>query len=107
MQALVECTQLSEDLSGVHTIGPKRRRTHRPDDGSQPVGACSGRQVFQARRRTICLLHALTGHSLLYRMAYHLNKRLNSVRFHYTLLVVCDEFSFVYGNNRGVKVHFG
>jgi len=38
--------------------------------------------------------------SLTRRLARHVNNRLDSVRFHYTLLDVCAEFSFVYGNNQ-------
>jgi len=38
--------------------------------------------------------------SVTHRLARHLNKRLGSVRLHCTLLEVCAEFSFVYGNNQ-------
>ena len=43
--------------------------------------------------------------SLARRLARHLNKRLDSVRFHYISLDICAEFSFVYGNNQRMLMY--
>ena len=40
-------------------------------------------------------------------LARRLNKRLDSVRFHYISLYVCAESSFVYGNNRAKDYNRG
>jgi len=63
------------------------------------VGACSGQQDdgqsagYTHRQVTLSLFDPSSG------LARRLNKRLDSVRFHYILLYVCAESSFVYGNN--------
>ena len=71
-----------------------------PDDGSEwPVGAYSGRQDI-GHSACYTLLRATLCDPSFGPFACSLNKRLESVRFHYTLLA---EFLFVYCKNQRTK----